>query len=134
MKQIHVAAAIIQQEDTIFVAQRKNSGELALKWEFPGGKLEEGESGEEAIVREIKEELSVDISVKRHFMRVSHQYEKFFLTMDAYLCTLENGTIYLSEHVDSRWINGENMMELDWAAADIPIAKKLQSELKAYEK
>jgi 8-oxo-dGTP diphosphatase len=126
MKQIHVAAAIIRKGNNIFVAQRGNSGEIALKWEFPGGKLEVGESGEEAIIREISEELSVEIGVEGHFMRVSHQYKTFSLIMDAYLCTLKRGTITLLEHVDSKWISSDNIMELDWAAADIPIAIKLQ--------
>jgi len=127
MKHIHVAAAIIEKNNTIFTAQRKNVGELALKWEFPGGKLEEGESGEQAIVREIQEELSIEIEVIKHFMQVSHQYENFFITMDAYLCKLTKGTITLSEHVDSLWCPVEQLMQLDWAAADIPIARKLQA-------
>ena len=125
MKRIHVAAALIIQDRKIFVARRKDAGELALKWEFPGGKLEEGESGEEAIVREIREELSVGISVQRHFMQVTHQYNSFFLTMEAYLCTLEEGTIILTEHVDSAWITADELDGIDWAAADIPIAEEL---------
>ncbi|MDC7245209.1 MAG: (deoxy)nucleoside triphosphate pyrophosphohydrolase [Sphaerochaetaceae bacterium] len=127
MKQIHVAAAVIEKDNKIFAAQRKDAGELALKWEFPGGKLEEGESGAQAIVREIREELSVDIVVKGHFLRVSHQYESFHITMDAYLCKLTRGDIRLNEHVDSFWCPVEQLMDLDWAAADIPIAQKLHS-------
>ncbi len=130
MKQIHVAAAIIIQEQSILIAQRKDSGELARKWEFPGGKLEEGESGEQAIAREIREELSLEISVERHFMQVSHQYSTFHLTMDAYLCRMKSGEITLSEHLDSRWITPEQLMQPDWAAADIPIAEELQTYLK----
>ena len=126
MKNIHVAAAVILQDHKVFVARRKDEGELALKWEFPGGKLEEGESGEQAAIREIREELSIGIAVQRHFLRVSHQYTSFFLTMDAYLCTIEEGTIILSEHVNCRWVDASELMELDWAAADIPIAQKLK--------
>lgn len=126
MKNIHVAAAIIIEDGKVFAARRKDSGELALKWEFPGGKLEPGESGEDAIVREIREELEAVIHVDRHFLQVFHQYTTFALTMDAYLCFLEEGPITLREHVDSKWLGNDELMDLDWAAADIPIARALQ--------
>ncbi len=129
MKNIHVAAAVILQDLKVFVARRKDAGELALKWEFPGGKLEAGESGEQAIIREIREELSITVAVQRHFLQVSHQYTSFFLTMDAYLCSIEEGTITLSEHVNCRWVDASELMELDWAAADIPIAQNLKEYL-----
>lgn len=121
MKRIHVVAAIIIENGKVFAAKRKNSGELALKWEFPGGKIEPGETGEAAIIREIKEELSATIVVNHYFMTVEHQYNSFHLTMDAYRCTIEEGTLEISEHVDSRWLTTEELHSLDWAAADIPI-------------
>lgn len=121
MKHIHVAAAVMIQEHKVFAAQRKDSGELGLKWEFPGGKLEPGESGENAIVREIMEELSTTIAVDRHFMTVNHQYESFRITMDAYLCTIIDGALSIGEHVDFRWLSFHELYTVDWAAADIPI-------------
>ncbi|MBN2860137.1 MAG: (deoxy)nucleoside triphosphate pyrophosphohydrolase [Sphaerochaetaceae bacterium] len=131
MKNIHVAAAVILDDHKVFVARRKDAGELALKWEFPGGKLEKGESGEQAIIREIREELSITVAVQRHFLQVSHQYTSFFLTMDAYLCTIEEGTITLSEHVNCKWVNASELLSLDWAAADIPIARQLKKLMEA---
>ena len=121
MKRIHVVAAIIIEKGKVFAAKRKDAGELALKWEFPGGKIESGETGEEAIVREIMEELSATIVVDRYLMTVEHQYKTFHLTMDAYQCTVTDGTLEISEHVDSHWLPVEELHSLDWAAADIPI-------------
>lgn len=121
MKHIHVAAAIFIENGKVFAAKRKNVGELALKWEFPGGKLEPGETGEIAIVREIMEELSASIIVDKHLMTVEHQYDSFSLTMEAYLCTVTDGTLEIGEHVDSRWLSLQDLYSVDWAAADIPI-------------
>ncbi len=123
MKHIHVAAAVIIEQGRVFAAQRKDSGELALKWEFPGGKLEPGETGEKAIVREIEEELSTTISVQRHLTTVHHQYSSFSLTMDAFLCTVVDGSLEIAEHRDCRWLAAEELFSVDWAAADIPIVQ-----------
>ena len=126
MKRIHVVAAIIIEDGKVFAAKRKDAGELALKWEFPGGKIEPGETGEEAIVREIMEELSATIVVDRYLMTVEHQYKTFHLTMDAYQCIVTDGTLEISEHVDSHWLPVEELHSLDWAAADIPIVNRLK--------
>ncbi len=126
MKNINVVAAIIIKNNRIFCAQRANKGELALKWEFPGGKIEDKETMEEALEREIREELDSVISVKKHFMQVRHQYVGFHLTMDSFICELEEGDLKLSEHVNSTWLElSDKALELDWAAADIPIIEKL---------
>jgi 8-oxo-dGTP diphosphatase len=129
MKHIHVAAAIFIENEKVFAAQRKDSGELALKWEFPGGKLESGETGEEAIVREIMEELSATIEVEKHLMTVEHQYDSFSLTMDAYLCTVIDGDLKIGEHIDCRWLTSQDLYSVDWAAADIPIVDILATYL-----
>ena len=129
MKRIHVVAAIIIENGKVFAAKRKDAGELALKWEFPGGKIEPGETGEAAIIREIMEELSATIVVDRYLMTVEHQYHTFHLTVDAYQCTVTDGTLEISEHVDSRWLPVEELHSLDWAAADIPIVDTISRML-----
>ena len=128
MKHIHVAAAVIIERERVFVAQRKDSGELGLKWEFPGGKLEPGETGEVAVIREIEEELSTRISVQRHLTTVHHQYSSCSLTMDAFLCTVVEGSLEIAEHRDYRWLAADELFSVDWAAADIPIVQILAEQ------
>ena len=130
MKHIHVAAAVIIKNDKVFAAQRNNSGELALKWEFPGGKLEIDESGEEAVIREIMEELASTVSVVKKIETVNYEYSSFKITMDAYLCTLMKGNLPISEHLDSRWFTASELYTVDWAAADIPIVNKVYTMLR----
>lgn len=125
MKHIHVAAAVIIRDGMVFAAKRGNSGELAYRWEFPGGKLESKESAKEAIIREIAEELSTVISVDRHLMRVEHRYRSFSLTMDAFLCSIVSGTMAIAEHVECRWLSPSDLFNVDWADADIPIVHEV---------
>jgi 8-oxo-dGTP diphosphatase len=125
MKHIHVAAAVIIERKRVFAAQRKNIGEHALKWEFPGGKLEPDETGETAVIREIEEELSTTIAVQYHLMTVHHRYSSFSLTMEAYLCTVMNGSLEIDEHQACRWLSADELFSVDWIAADIPIVKAI---------
>jgi len=126
MKKIEVVAAVIVNEkNEIFCARRKNEGPLALKWEFPGGKIEKGESLTEALVREIEEEFSTKIKVNDFIMTVKHQYETFHITMHAFYATVINGDLVLNEHTDFKWLKNEELFSLDWAEADIPIVKAL---------
>ena len=126
MKNIEVIAAVIMnQNNEIFCARRKDEGELALKWEFPGGKIEFGESNEEALIREIKEELSTEIQVKDFIITVKHQYKTFHLTMHAYYAEVINGDLILNEHTGYKWLKKEELVTLDWAAADLPIVNLL---------
>ena len=126
MKKIEVVAAVIVNEkNEIFCARRKNDGPLALKWEFPGGKIEKGESLTEALVREIEEEFSTKIKVNDFIMTVKHQYETFHITMHAFFATVINGDLVLNEHTDFKWLKNEELFSLDWAEADIPIVKAL---------
>ena len=126
MKQLEVAAAIFIANGHVFAAQRGNTGEVALKWEFPGGKLESEETGEQAIVREIQEEFNTTIQVKEFLMTVSYQYKTFHLTMHAFLCSILEGTLQLTEHVDAKWLTLEELDMVDWAEADKPIVEKLR--------
>ena len=130
MKHIEVAAAVFIQHNKVFAAQRKNEGELALYWEFPGGKLEHGESGEEAAIREIKEELSAEIAVVKYLTTVVHQYTTFKITLIAYLCEVKGGNLTISEHIASRWLAKEELHTVEWAAADLPIVALVEKMLR----
>ena len=124
-KHLEVVAAIIKDGDRYFAAQRNNYGENALKWEFPGGKVEPGETHEEALKREIKEELKGDISVISHVITINHEYETFIIHLHAYLCTLNSPQLKLTEHVNSKWLTKAELLSLDWAPSDIIIAQKV---------
>lgn len=123
MKHIEVAAAIIIRDNKVFAAQRGDGGELARKWEFPGGKLEPGENGKDAIVREIFEELETIISVRRHLVSVEHQYRTFFITLHGYQCDIIEGPLVLHEHLDCKWLGKDELFSVSWAEADLPIVK-----------
>ena len=127
MKQVEVVAAIIQHNDKILCVQRGENklSYISKKYEFPGGKIELGESKEETIIREIKEELNMEISVIKEFITVNHEYPDFYLTMHSYICSCETTSLTLTEHIDYKWLSISEMDQLDWAAADIPIVNKL---------
>ena len=120
MRQIEVVAAIIFREEKVLCVQRtKHEKEyISLKWEFPGGKVEVGESREEALVREIREELSVEIEVSEFSMTVEHTYSDFHLTMHVFKCVLDHGEITLNEHAALKWLSIDELDRLDWVAAD----------------
>ena len=130
MKKIDVVAAIIQcGEETLCVQRGLAKLEyISKKYEFPGGKIEAGETKESAIIREIKEELQLDIIEPIYFNTVNHQYPDFFITMHSFICLVKNKDIVLTEHIDQKWLEIEELGSLDWAAADIPIVQKLQTE------
>jgi len=130
LKKIDVVAAIIQcGEETLCVQRGLAKLEyISKKYEFPGGKIEAGETKESAIIREIKEELQLDIIEPIYFNTVNHQYPDFFITMHSFICLVKNKDIVLTEHIDQKWLEIEELGSLDWAAADIPIVQKLQTE------
>ena len=121
-----VAASIYLNGKVLCVQRAEHEREyVSLKWEFPGGKVEVGESPEEALVREIREELSVDIEVSEFLMTVEHTYPDFHLTMHVFKCILDQGEITLNEHVALKWLSIDELDQLDWAAADVPVVKSL---------
>jgi 8-oxo-dGTP diphosphatase len=132
MKHLQVVAAVIFQDGKILCVQRPvhRFDYLSLKYEFPGGKIEENEGKEEALIREIKEELDLDISVDRELIEVYHEYPDFAITMYAFKCFTNDGQLSLNEHVDCKWLPPDQLNNLDWAAADIPIVQKLSLTIK----
>jgi 8-oxo-dGTP diphosphatase len=126
-KHYTVSAAIIVENKKILCVQR-NKGKydyISYKFEFPGGKLEEGENEEDALKREISEELNLEIDVAEKFLVVTHEYLDFNLTMHSYLCKANTEQLVLKEHIDAKWLHKNELIELDWAAADLPIVSKL---------
>lgn len=128
MKTIHVAAAIIRDGEKILAAQR-GYGEFKDGWEFPGGKLEPGETSSDACVREIQEELHVTIGNLEPLCTVEHDYETFHLVMDCFTCRIANGTINDSEHENLRWLETGELWSVDWLPADIKVVKELEKTL-----
>lgn len=128
MKQIEVVAAIIVADGKILATQR-GYGEYMDKWEFPGGKIEPGETPEEALRREIREELSADISVNQFVCTVEHDYPTFHLTMHNYLCQVVSGHLQLLEHEAARWLDIAHINTVDWLPADRKILPQLKTLL-----
>jgi 8-oxo-dGTP diphosphatase len=128
MKEVHVTAAVIIQDNKILCVQRNENkyDYISKKWEFPGGKVEENEQLEDTIKREIQEELNLNIDVKSFLIQVNHQYPDFQLKMDTFICEIKSGIIKLNEHIDFKWLSINELSDLDWAAADIPIVEKLR--------
>lgn len=129
MKKIEVVAAILCFEDKILCAQRAENKlpYISKKFEFPGGKIEQGESHKEALKRELIEELNITPSIEDAFLTVIHNYPDFELTMHSFICKTDQKNIKLNEHISSIWLSKQDLMNLDWAAADLPIVKKLMS-------
>ena len=125
MKQIEVVAAVIRKGDKIFATQR-GYGEWQDWWEFPGGKMEVGETAEEALVREIREELSAEISVGELLTTVEYDYPAFHLTMHCFLCTLIGDALHLNEHEAARWLSPDELDTVKWLPADEIVIDKMK--------
>lgn len=130
MKTIKVAAAIIMHDNMIFATQR-GYGEFKDGWEFPGGKLEPGESPQDALVREIREELDTEIEVGQLFDTVEYDYPAFHLSMDCFLCKVVSGNLVLKEHEAAKWLKGEELDSVAWLPADKDLVAKLADYLKS---
>jgi 8-oxo-dGTP diphosphatase len=116
-----VACAIIEQGGVVLAAQRSATGSLPLKWEFPGGKIETGETPEECLTRELLEELGVSIRIDRALTPAAHEYPEFIVTLYPFTCRLAGGRVTMHEHHALQWVDPVRMPELDWAAADLPV-------------
>jgi 8-oxo-dGTP diphosphatase len=130
MKTIKVVAAIIRKENSVFATQR-GYGDYKDWWEFPGGKVEEGETPERALIREIREELDSDIIVEKFLTTVEHDYPKFHLSMDCYWCRVQSGKLTLLEHEAARWLPINDLRQVNWLPADIKVVEAIESESQA---
>lgn len=124
MKKIEVVAAIIHRNETYFATQR-GYGEFEGMWEFPGGKIEFGESPKVALKREIQEELGVDITIEELLCTTEYDYPSFHLTMHCYLCSVASGEIELREHKSACWLTAETLDSVAWLPADQEVIEKL---------
>lgn len=129
MKTIEVAAAIITHSGRIFATQR-GYGEFKDGWEFPGGKMEPGETPQQALVREIQEELDTEIEAGELVETVEYDYPGFHLTMHCFLCTIRSGDLVLKEHEAARWLTREELDDVDWLPADVAVAEKLKETMR----
>lgn len=127
MKQIEVVAAIIRKGDKVFATQR-GYGEWKDWWEFPGGKMEAGETPEVALKREIREELSAEISVDELLGTVEYDYPAFHLTMHCFLCSLLTEALHLNEHEAARWLAREELASVRWLPADLQLIEQLKKD------
>ena len=128
MKTIKVVAAVIRSGDKVFATQR-GYGEFEGGWEFPGGKIEPGETPEQALIREIKEELDTEIEVGERNDTVEYDYPKFHLSMDCFWCSIIHGDLVLLEAEDSKWLTKDTLYSVDWLPADAGLVQKIENEL-----
>lgn len=125
MKNIKVVAAIIIDNNKIFATQR-GYGDFKDGWEFPGGKIEKGETPEEALIREIKEELDTTINVNKKIDTVEYDYPNFHLSIDCFICNILEGDLVLKQHEASKWLSKEELYSVDWLPADKKIIEKIE--------
>jgi 8-oxo-dGTP diphosphatase len=128
MKTVKVVAAIIRDGDKIFATQR-GYGDYKDSWEFPGGKVEEGETPEEALAREIREELDTEIEVGEYLDTIEYDYPTFHLSMRCYWCSIKFGDLVLKEHKAAKWLTKEDIDSVDWLPADITIIEQIRNEM-----
>lgn len=128
MKTIRVAAAVIRSGDKIFAAAR-GYGEFKGGWEFPGGKIEAGETPQEALKREIMEELETEISVGEIIDTIEYDYPEFHLSMDCFWCEILSGNLVLKEAEDARWLAADELDSVEWLPADVTLIEKIKVQL-----
>ena len=128
MKQVKLVAAIIINNNKVFATQR-GYGEFKDGWEFPGGKIESGETPQEALIREIKEELDTEIEVKDYLKTVEYDYPEFHLSMDCFFCVIKSGELVLKEHEGAKWLTAENLDSVDWLPADKGVIEEIRNKI-----
>lgn len=129
LKGINVVGAILIENGKILCAQRGESKTLAHFWEFPGGKIEDGETPQEALIRELKEELLIEVEVQSEkFEETSYQYDFGLVNLTTFICLLKKGTPQLTEHVAVQWLKPAELNKVQWAPADIPAVEKLMEK------
>lgn len=131
MKQIEVVAAIIRDGEGRIFATQRGYGDFKDYWEFPGGKMEDGETQEEALKREIREELSAEISVDEFLCTVEYDYPQFHLTMHCYSCSLLSESLHLNEHEAARWLKPDELRSVEWLPADWDVLDIISKSIKA---
>ena len=131
-KTIKVVAAIIRKDNTVFATQR-GYGDYKDWWEFPGGKIEPGETPEAALVREIKEELASEIEVDQYLTTVEHDYPEFHLSMDCYWCGVKSGKLTLLEHEAAKWLPLDNLRQVNWLPADVKVVEAIEKSQQSYQ-
>ena len=133
MKTIRVVAAIIkdinEQGKEIIFATRRGYGDFKGGWEFPGGKIEEGETPKDALVREIKEELDIEISVGELIDTIEYDYPTFHLSMDCFFAKITSGELVLKEHEAAKWLTKEELDDVDWLPADVTLIEQIRSKM-----
>lgn len=127
MKTVEVVAAVIKKEDAIFATQR-GYGDFAGGWEFPGGKVEPGETPEQAIVREIQEELETTVAVDGFLTTVDYDYPTFHLTMHCYVCHVSEGHLHLLEHSAAKWLTLNAIDSVEWLPADVAVVEAIRAQ------
>lgn len=128
MKTINVVAAIIIKDGKVFATQR-GYGEFKDGWEFPGGKIEPGETPQQALVREIREELQTEISVGQLLDTIEYDYPAFHISMRCYVCTIVSGDLHLLEHEAARWLSAHELRSVAWLPADVTLIPKIEALL-----
>ena len=126
MKRIVVVAAILHDDEGRILATQRGYGDWKDWWEFPGGKIESGETPKEALKREIREELSAEINVDRFLCTIEYDYPAFHLTMHCYICSLVCATVHLNEHEAARWLKKEELDSVKWLPADVKVIERLK--------
>ena len=127
-KTIHVVAALIRKDGEVFATQR-GYGNYKDWWEFPGGKVEPGETPEDALVREIREELAADLSVGAYLTTVEYDYPEFHLSMACYWCMVTDGHLTLLEHEAARWLPLEHLRQVNWLPADVLVVEEIEKTI-----